>query len=250
MGYTHDWKQGDFTKAEWADIKRDVAVILQKAMEEGVTIGDAFGEVGAVFRTEAWGEDIAFNGFGDESCETFWIGQKRAPLESWQTPAQRGRAFCKTARRPYDVAVTACLCYLESVYPKKLQADSDGGVEDWQEGLALARRALPRLDNVLHIPAVVTFDSLFTRTLYAAGDYAVRETGDGSVHYVDRTHLAVLHTFHKGEPEAWVRHWAESMWKQRQARLPAKLTALESWGKRKMREMIGAAESFGYVTAA
>src|SRR5205823_9190589 len=65
----------------------------------------------------------------------------------------RGWDFCKTARKPYDLAVTAALSYLCTVPdPAAFTASSDGDGKDFLEGLAEARRALPRHANILDIP--------------------------------------------------------------------------------------------------
>jgi hypothetical protein len=61
---------------------------------------------------------------------------------------KKGWAFCKTAYKPYDKVVVACLCYLADA--GVLTASSDGGPEDWTDGLELARSALQR--PTLQIP--------------------------------------------------------------------------------------------------
>jgi hypothetical protein len=69
-------------------------------------------------------------------------------MEDWQSA--RGGDFTKTARRPYDLAVTAALCYLSTVPdPAAFTVSSDGHGKDFLDGLAETRRALPHYANIL-----------------------------------------------------------------------------------------------------
>jgi hypothetical protein len=77
------------------------------------------------------------------------VYRKRPAKDQWQS--KRGNDFCKTARKPYDVAVTATLCYLATV-AESHTVSSDGHGRDWLAGLEEARRALPRYGNRLDIP--------------------------------------------------------------------------------------------------
>ena len=185
MGYTHYWTQScTFNATDWVQIVADVNAILRAAEVTGIVFGDASGDaaesVPDMFKDKD-GAHIMFNGLADESHETFSINQKHTPLESWQAKDRRGWGFCKTARKPYDVAVTACLIYLESGYPAHYSVSSDGGVDDWQAGLALARRALPRLDNVLAIPPELLWDEQFKVYLISGNRYFVAETVKGEI---------------------------------------------------------------------
>jgi hypothetical protein len=164
MGYTHYWTQKrNFTIARWQEIITDLKVILDHAQHiEGTVLADGSGEGGT--SPEFTDDHISFNGLGDDSHEGFYI-QRRRTLESWQTKDQLGWAFCKTARKPYDRVVTACLAYLSTVTrreePKShepiigteaFSVSSDGGSEDFLAGVDLARIALPRCANVIDIP--------------------------------------------------------------------------------------------------
>ena len=160
MGYTHYMTQKKrFPKAEWATIQADVIAVLDAASAAGIAIGDSHGELilfnhaEAFFDTET-GPQCMFNGLGDDAHETMAFSRDVQPVE-W-SGQRKGWSFCKTAQKPYDVAVTAVLVYLESVYPQCLSVGSDGVPADWQAGLELARKALPRLADVLRIPAEVT----------------------------------------------------------------------------------------------
>ena len=156
MGYTHYWTHStEFTDTEWLDVKDDLSAIVAEAKRDGIGIGSFCGESGIPVPTvDVWDgqEVVGFNGIGEESHETFVIYQKRRPLEEWQDKSRHGWDFCKTARKPYDVAVTASLIYLESFYPSKFSVSSDGTATDWESGFRLARRALPIFEFKLRLP--------------------------------------------------------------------------------------------------
>jgi hypothetical protein len=140
VGYTHYFSQTQsFTREEWVEVSADIQAILT-FVEHGcnVPLGDGYGAPGSrpLFDTR----EIVFNGIGDNAHETFAV------------PRVRGRSdFCKTDRKPYDLAVTACLCYLSSVTGKFI-VGSDGHGRDFLKGLSAAREALPQKENLLDIP--------------------------------------------------------------------------------------------------
>src|SRR5262245_50902910 len=111
MGYTHYWTQRrDLNADTWKQITEDVQAILAYVEhEQGIPLANGMGEGGT--RPEFTADHIAFNGLGDDSYETLWIDRKRPPAS---TSSMRGWAFCKTARKPYDLAVTAVLAYLST----------------------------------------------------------------------------------------------------------------------------------------
>ena len=150
MGYTHYWTQTrDFTRDEWSQIQEDMEALLKDVQHvQGIPLANGEGALGT--SPEITDAKIWFNGAGDGSCETFCLYRKRPP----KTPGERrGWDFCKTARRPYDLAVTAALCYLATVPdPGSHSVNSDGNGRDFLDGLEEARRALPRYANILDLP--------------------------------------------------------------------------------------------------
>lgn len=148
MGYTHYWTQKrSFTDDEWVEMTSDIQDILsyvENAM--GIPLANARGDGGT--RPEFSATRIAFNGLIDDSHETFSIERKRSRL---YPDATLGADFCETARKPYDTAVTACLCYLSSVTGTHV-VTSDGEGGDFVVGLDAARKAVPRKANILDIP--------------------------------------------------------------------------------------------------
>jgi hypothetical protein len=151
MGYTHYWNQSrDFTFNEWPQICEDFGLLLKDVEHvQGIPLANGMGERGT--SPEFTHEYISFNGAGDDAFETFTVHRIRPPKEEWQLA--RGGDFCKTREQPYDLAVTAALCYLSTVPdPAAFAVNSDGHGKDFLDGLAEARRALPRYANILDIP--------------------------------------------------------------------------------------------------
>jgi hypothetical protein len=83
---------------------------------------------------------IAFNGCGKDAHESFILPQLAGNFKEFD--------FCKTAQKPYDVVVVACLTRLAEV--PGIKVSSDGNASDWHNGAALASKILGRrLDNPL-----------------------------------------------------------------------------------------------------
>lgn len=128
MGYTHYWTPTkDVTDATWNRFVGLAREVITKTIADGTEIAGPLGEG----PPEIEGNRIAFNGpehddLGHETCEI-----------------ERGGAwtFCKTAQKPYDVAVVALLAIGETL--GILTASSDGNSSEWEDGLALARGFLP-----------------------------------------------------------------------------------------------------------
>jgi len=83
----------------------------------------------------------------DGSCahETFrierdWIREE----EPWQSDWKRKgiSSFCKTAYKPYDMLVTACLIALYHHFPDVVTIGSDGETADWQDARNLCQHVL------------------------------------------------------------------------------------------------------------
>lgn len=163
MGYTHYWNQRrHFTKPEWATITTDIAAILKYAQHDGgIALANGAGDpktspnINSAF--------IMFNGLGDDSHETFYI--ERRIRKPDYVGRERGFDFCKTARKPYDPVVVACLCYLSTITraddpitgnpiigTEAYEISSDGRGADFLSGLDLARKAIPAKANHLDLP--------------------------------------------------------------------------------------------------
>ena len=78
---------------------------------------------------------IGLNGKGDNAHEEFTMREHFTENEP---------NFCKTARKPYDVVVTACLAVLKYRLGEFFNVSSDGRSDDWTNGVELARKVLRR----------------------------------------------------------------------------------------------------------
>ena len=157
MGYTHYWTQTrSFTAEEWIEVSDDIREILSYVENLlGVPLADGRGDAGT---RPVFDNDIKFNGLGGDAHETFIVHRKRE--KSW-SGGKLSEDFCKTACKPYDVAVTACLCYLASVAGTHT-VSSDGKGSDFIAGLNAARQAIPRKANMLDIPVDIMRDDRWT----------------------------------------------------------------------------------------
>lgn len=85
-------------------------------------------------------DDVTGKGLG--SYETFAIKRVYDTSGYYSTDDENPELvfeFCKTAYRPYDVAVTACLIALKHHFPECIIA-SDGEDKDWLDGQFLCQR--------------------------------------------------------------------------------------------------------------
>jgi hypothetical protein len=120
MGYTHYWKTGtEFTAEQWKQVMKLTREIIQLS---SVDVHKEYDDPEAPVITKTL---IRFNGVDEDGHETFWV-----------EPGKVDFAFCKTARKPYDEIVVACLMMMEDIN-RGFSWSSDGDAEDHREGLAL-----------------------------------------------------------------------------------------------------------------
>jgi hypothetical protein len=75
---------------------------------------------------------VLINGRGDRGHEDFALREHFSQnIDQFN--------FCKTARKPYDCVVVAALAILKHRLDDAIDVGSDGGAEDWDSGVALAR---------------------------------------------------------------------------------------------------------------
>jgi hypothetical protein len=128
MGYTHYFTQKrELTPDEFASIGAAVKRSIAKA--KGVKIVREYDLPKEPPEINA--DLIAFNGPGEQGCETFWLQRENS---GWQ--------FCKTSREPYDVVVVAALAACHHFAASAFKIDSDGDPEDWEAGVELCSRAI------------------------------------------------------------------------------------------------------------
>lgn len=206
MGYTHYWTQlCDIAPDEFEAVVADILAILHAAeASHGVAICD--GAATPRTRPEVSADRLAFNGtdIGDQGHETFELLRVRQP-HPYLGMDRFGWDFCKTARKPYDIAVTAALCYLSTV-AESHHVSSDGHGRDFLAGLALAREALPQHANRLDIPhAVLAADRWCPPFVHLQTEsYAVRFCVDGHAYVLDRSETSLFRFASHVEAAQWL----------------------------------------------
>lgn len=127
MGYTHYWEIRPEDNAGWERGLADCGRIIRAS--RGILAGP-----GRTGRPEC-GDGVAFNGRGENGHEDFTLPAN--PIDG-ATKFE----FCKTARKPYDSVVTACLAVMALRAPGAIRVHSDGDADEWAGGLALAERVI------------------------------------------------------------------------------------------------------------
>jgi len=110
-------------------------------------------------------DHVQFNGVEDEAHETFVVERNHTPCPGQTLPA-RGEGwfeFTKTARKPYDCAVCACLIVFHHHFGEAYRISSDGDDDD--EGWLTARECCQRVlgygaDFTLKVPPRITVNGL------------------------------------------------------------------------------------------
>jgi hypothetical protein len=134
MGYTHYWSylpESEQWQAAFPRLLADTRTILDHLAEHGITTADAHGDG----KPQLTADEIVFNGAEPDEYESFI-------LRTTQDPDTRHRTwrgdhftwdFCKTAHRPYDLAVTATLLRAQQLVPWHFAIGSDGYWDsDWK----------------------------------------------------------------------------------------------------------------------
>lgn len=142
MGYTTYWKKLSFTDANWEKLRKDVRKLL-KTLPEGVKVQREYDKDS---RPLIGKDAIAFNGVGDDGHETFWLDKNETAF-----------SFCKTARKPYDLAVCGVLM-LASIHATSGEISSDGINEahgqwpdnvdqEWKDAWKHFQTIFPKIDK-------------------------------------------------------------------------------------------------------
>lgn len=143
MGYTHYWRQAaDVPAHDWQDFTN----LVRKALDNLPPFSTSAGGYYSRALLEITGDDdtdtapsvngtqVRFNGAGrsdtgeDLSHETFVLTRERGTLADWEV--REGHTtkfdFCKTARKPYDLAVCAVLILADYRLGDFFAVSSDG----------------------------------------------------------------------------------------------------------------------------
>ena len=143
MGYTHYfYRKEKLDASQFKAFTEDVRKILANT---DVPLSRYDGNDGSPEITD---HSIVFNGVGADSHETFLINREFD--EPFRQPNEKGFlfAFCKTARKPYDEVVVACLIAAKYHFGDDIDVSSDGNAAEWEEGAALYKKATGRIPVV------------------------------------------------------------------------------------------------------
>ena len=135
MGYTHYFSRkidGSNDPKAYAQFREGAEKLILEAQATGITIADGFGDKAGYWENTE--NRVAFNGLGDDSHETFSWNAVCLPQTLYARDKSMFFDFCKTARKPYDAVVTACLILLKQTYGDAVEVSSDGSWSEWQAG--------------------------------------------------------------------------------------------------------------------
>lgn len=120
------------------------------------TIGIAWPAKGASGVANTWTEDAKESSWfagvqlakrrcgGDCSHESFILDRVRELSDFDRKHAEGGKyfSFCKTAFKPYDIAVCAALIVAKNHLKDKIKVTSDGEMEMWKDGVEVCEKVL------------------------------------------------------------------------------------------------------------
>ncbi len=109
MGYSHYWRINEPLK-----VTKIQKTLIDEVLKEHAIILDV---------TENSKKCLHFNGIGDESHEDMFVEYGK----------QVAFSFCKTARKPYDIAVCKVLLILSLSKGFKVSSDGDMQGEEWKD---------------------------------------------------------------------------------------------------------------------
>lgn len=140
MGYTHYWtfksshgraKETEETyRLALRQCQRIIRAHNKKLKSQNEKHPDRLSGYSVHTKVDQYG-GLEFNGVGDLSHETFSMREHFSENEGFN--------FCKTAQKPYDVCVTACLIVMRFYLGHLIEVSSDGDASDWTQGLKLAK---------------------------------------------------------------------------------------------------------------
>ena len=141
MGYTHYYYVSEkFDATLFKKVVDDFKKLLKPISDKGIVLANGMGEGKPIINDN----EIVFNGLGELSHETFCL-EKTHEIQDWQKDMKKGELifqFTKTARKPYDIAVTACLVIAKHHFGEKIRISSDGNDSEWNDGKQLCQEIL------------------------------------------------------------------------------------------------------------
>jgi hypothetical protein len=168
MGYTHYWYRGKVIPQETMDlIVADFRRVLANIVSPRVEIAGWDGTGTPIITSK----EVRFNGSTkkNQDHETFSFPQVLEPAYEGHEPVGRvayreigGKEvlnkknvvgkwfeFCKTAQKPYDIAVTAFLVIAKHYLGDAIIVRSDGEMSDWTLGIGIVVQTLKYGDDFI-----------------------------------------------------------------------------------------------------
>lgn len=151
MGYTNYWRRTkDFTQEQWERICLDAFEIIGHCQDHGVLVVNEYDspieiDTGLPTPPKITPDEIWFNGWRGDGHETFHVTRQRPDVPTWEPGGTESFDFCKTARKPYDLAVQLVLLSMKRHSPKTVKVNSDG---EWDNEWVEARRVYKSLFGV------------------------------------------------------------------------------------------------------
>jgi hypothetical protein len=137
--YSHYYPQsGAFSDEQWTLIMEGVSKVFSYCKKCKIVL-QLNHDVDR--KPEVTDKFIRFNGRGNLSLETFYLPKKPVP-HIWESEGEPVFHYCKTSRRPYDLAVRLCLLWVHSAAPGVLRITSDG---TWDDDWMDAREAYEKI---------------------------------------------------------------------------------------------------------
>ena len=137
MGYTHYWNIADeISRDNWYKFIEDFHKILPNFESTLETQGDQ--------KLQTINGMVFLNGIGELSHETFCLERVTDTTGFTQRDDDNGLIFkfCKTAQKPYDIAVCSALIIAKKHFGESIMISSDGENHEWQEAKTLCENTL------------------------------------------------------------------------------------------------------------
>jgi len=132
MGYTHYWnRKKKLDKPTWTTFTHDLKELLDQADVPLAHYVNGASKKGYRIKPS----EINFNGTGEDGHENVYIPRiRKSDAISAGDKGDMCFGFCKTAHKPYDKYVTACLLLFKMYFGKDVEISSDGGASGMIEG--------------------------------------------------------------------------------------------------------------------
>jgi len=153
MGYMHYARRAEsLPQDKFKRFAEDVRKVIAFASRAAFPVSVCFEYDQPNDPPEITEEVVRFNGKGLDGHETFYFPREESladyEREEYEnrdpTDKLKGKTFssCKTARKPYDVVVTAALIIAKHHFGDDVIISSDGSNSDWINGRALCDSVL------------------------------------------------------------------------------------------------------------